>query len=116
MATRLFPQDVPSLKTLVLGGEAVRPDNVTDWVDHVRLINSYGPAENTISSTVRLVTPDSSQASNIGKGNGSLTWIVDPVNHNLLTPVVSPDLTESNLHLLMCIRDVSESLSYKARS
>jgi non-ribosomal peptide synthetase component F len=88
VATLLHPHELPRLKFLVLVGEAVRPDNVSRWADHVALMNGYGPAECTIQSSIGFLTP-SSVAGNIGKGLGDLLWIADPGNHNLLTPVVS---------------------------
>ena len=44
----------PSVRLVVLGGEAVRADCVARWrdltPDHVRLVNTYGPTEATIVS------------------------------------------------------------------
>ncbi|KAI0543748.1 hypothetical protein F4679DRAFT_592290 [Xylaria curta] len=43
---RLFAQfHIPSLQTLLLGGEVVTCDDIDAWRDHVRVIHSYGPAE-----------------------------------------------------------------------
>lgn len=36
------PQDIPNLKTLVLGGEALSRLDVETWADHLQLINGYG--------------------------------------------------------------------------
>lgn len=44
----LHPDDVPSLQTLALGGEAVTQDVVEKWASRLNLINGYGPAEATI--------------------------------------------------------------------
>ncbi|MGW4464799.1 amino acid adenylation domain-containing protein [Micromonospora sp. NPDC004704] len=45
----------PGLRTVVIGGEAVRADAVRRWRRHavpgVRLINSYGPTETTVVAT-----------------------------------------------------------------
>jgi len=39
------PASVPSLKTLVCGGEAMSLENVVKWAPHVQLVNGYGPTE-----------------------------------------------------------------------
>ncbi|KAL8713658.1 MAG: hypothetical protein Q9220_002184 [cf. Caloplaca sp. 1 TL-2023] len=39
------PEDVPSLRTLILAGEEVKKEHVERWANHVRLINCYGPSE-----------------------------------------------------------------------
>jgi len=36
------PSDVPSLVTLVLGGEAMSQSHITAWADKLELINAYG--------------------------------------------------------------------------
>ena len=38
----ISPDQVPDLKTLVLGGEALGSDNIDTWVDRVYLVNGYG--------------------------------------------------------------------------
>lgn len=39
------PEDVPSLRTIVLAGEEVKKEQVERWAGMVRLINCYGPSE-----------------------------------------------------------------------
>lgn len=39
------PEDVPSLKTLALGGEALQANDVATWGDRLFLTNGYGPTE-----------------------------------------------------------------------
>lgn len=89
VAGMLDPSQVPSLKTLALGGEAVRQENVTTWADSVYLINIYGPAECSIWSTVFPGLLSNTPASNIGVGIGALMWVVDPNNVNRLAPIGS---------------------------
>lgn len=45
VAALLDPKEVPNLRTLTLGGEANSQGLVDKWVPHLKLINSYGPAE-----------------------------------------------------------------------
>jgi non-ribosomal peptide synthetase component F len=44
VANLFVPADVPSLKTLVLGGEAVTQENIRRWAGDIQLFNCYGPA------------------------------------------------------------------------
>lgn len=45
VADQLYPDDVPSLKVLVVGGEALTETLVSRWADRVALINIYGVTE-----------------------------------------------------------------------
>ncbi|KAL8761655.1 MAG: hypothetical protein Q9184_002239 [Pyrenodesmia sp. 2 TL-2023] len=81
------PEDVPTLKTLVYGGEAVKQENVSRWVGKVRLFNCYGPAECGACAIGEFTRSDSRPA-NIGRHfGGELCWVVDPENHDRLLPV-----------------------------
>ncbi|MEU3822374.1 amino acid adenylation domain-containing protein [Streptomyces sp. NPDC030392] len=49
-----------SLRLLILGGEAVRPEPLAAWrarVPHVRVCNAYGPTETTVTATTYDVLP-----------------------------------------------------------
>jgi amino acid adenylation domain-containing protein len=82
VARLIEPPAVPSLKTLVLSGEAVAKDLVIQWAAKVNLINAYGPAECQICTVQRrLLTPD--DCAKIGRGVGCSTWIIDPESGNL---------------------------------
>lgn len=82
----LYPADVPTLKRLNNGGEALNRDVIERWADHVELYNLYGPAETTINQTASARLSTSSPASNIGPAYGSHVWIVDERDHNRLVP------------------------------
>ncbi|PHH92901.1 hypothetical protein CDD83_3732 [Cordyceps sp. RAO-2017] len=88
VAAMISPAEVPSLKVLVLSGEAVTSSSLRKWAASVHVINSYGPAECSVTS---VVAPPSRQSplhpSAIGKGAGALTWLVDPHDHNRLSPI-----------------------------
>lgn len=86
VAALLDPKDVPDLKTLVLGGEAVSQSLVDRWAKNVTMIDSYGPAECTIWTSHALPGPTVSPA-NIGWGVGCRTWVVEISDHNRLAPV-----------------------------
>lgn len=87
VASTLHPSQVPGLRTLALGGEAVKQESVTVWANAVQLINVYGPAECSIWSTCQPGVTSTTSPSNIGRGVGSLNWIVDANNHKRLCPV-----------------------------
>ena len=77
---------VPSLKVFVFGGEALNLDDVQPWVDKVRVLNAYSPAE----VMNWFVEPQTGESDVIAIGRltpNMLGWIVDPENHNHLLPV-----------------------------
>ena len=87
VASLIQPHDVPTLQTLVLGGEAVKQENVSRWVGRVRLFNCYGPAECGACAIGQFNHQDSRPA-NIGRQfGGELCWVVDPENHCRLIPI-----------------------------
>ncbi|KAL9002482.1 MAG: hypothetical protein Q9188_004583 [Gyalolechia gomerana] len=87
VASLMGPEDVPTLQTLVYGGEAVKQENVSRWVGKVRLFNCYGPAECGACAIGEFLHPDSRPA-NIGRQfGGQLCWAVDPEDHNRLLPI-----------------------------
>ncbi|KAK6425930.1 NRPS protein, partial [Elasticomyces elasticus] len=82
-ARLLDPQAVPALKTLILAGEAMQPNDVLTWAPQVDLKNWYGPAE-CVSSTVQEAVTDLSQTSNIGRAYGLNSWIVSASGDHLV--------------------------------
>ena len=82
------PENVPSLKKLALGGEAVTKENIQRWAGKVSLFNCYGPAE--IGTCVVSATPISSvaRAETVGQRlSSTLCWLTDPSDHNKLVPI-----------------------------
>lgn len=54
----LLPEDVPSLRIIILGGEACPPTVASRWCrPGRRVFNSYGPTEATVVATVAEVLP-----------------------------------------------------------
>jgi amino acid adenylation domain-containing protein/thioester reductase-like protein/non-ribosomal peptide synthase protein (TIGR01720 family) len=87
VAAMLTPDQVPTLKTLILGGESLTRDNVRVWANHVDLWNTFGPAECCVYCTAYpLLTPDSDPTV-LGYALGSINWVVNPSDHNKLSPV-----------------------------
>ncbi|GAB1316519.1 hypothetical protein MFIFM68171_06729 [Madurella fahalii] len=85
----LSPEDVPGLTTVVLGGEAITNDCIDRWAARTRLINGYGPTENTIAATACVVdpNPDTRDRASIGRGITCRTWVVDAEDHTRLVPI-----------------------------
>lgn len=86
VATLLIPEEVPSLHTLVLGGEAITQEQVNRWRGHVRVANGFGPTEASVYCSINADLLSAS-ATNIGTSVGGHNWIVDPLNHESLTPL-----------------------------
>ncbi|KAF4209884.1 hypothetical protein CNMCM5878_005007 [Aspergillus fumigatiaffinis] len=82
----LSPADVPSIRTLVLGGEAMSRTIVAKCGGQVRLLNAYGPAEccmlSTLQPNVSTIDP-----SNIGYATGGACWVVDKADATKLMPI-----------------------------
>ncbi|KAI0531604.1 hypothetical protein GGR58DRAFT_518407 [Xylaria digitata] len=84
---RIFqPEDVPGLKTLLLGGEALPQESLEVWASKVYLAQMYGPSEAVIWCTSSKLMPDSA-ANNIGRGLAAVLWVVSPTNHDHLCPI-----------------------------
>ncbi|KAH1856312.1 Nonribosomal peptide synthetase 1, partial [Aspergillus fumigatus] len=87
IASIIEPSTVPSLEVLACGGEKLSREVVTKWAHRVKLINGYGPTETTIFAVLNNVSPTTDPAC-IGYGIPcTLTWVVDPENHDRLTPL-----------------------------
>ncbi|KAI1811266.1 hypothetical protein GGS20DRAFT_123086 [Poronia punctata] len=89
----LSPERIPTVKTLIFGGEALHLRDVERWWGKVQIIHIYGPCECTPGSTINYgndgaVNPE--EAVHVGKGVGLVGWIVDPEDHNRLVPPGSP--------------------------
>ena len=85
----LKPEDFPSVKTLICGGELIFDKELSMWRDKVDMYLAYGPTEFTYicSSTVRVTAEMSSGGRNLGKSFGCRSWIVDRNDHAKLVPV-----------------------------
>ena len=78
------PRQMPSLRTLLVGGEAVDKATIDKWVNHVLLLNCYGPAE-CGPSVMTEITP-MHRPESIGYPLCVVCWIVDPDDSEILTP------------------------------
>ncbi|KAF2149248.1 acetyl-CoA synthetase-like protein [Myriangium duriaei CBS 260.36] len=87
VAGLLSPDEVPTLKTLVLGGEAATRGNMKTWAEHVELIICYGPAETSIYCMGAEPATLTSDPAYLGRGIGCKLWVVDPGDWNQLVPL-----------------------------
>lgn len=88
VAKLLEPDEVPSLKTLIVGGEAMTADLVHKWASRVRLLNVYGPTETSMVVTTKHVTP-TTDPHNIGQPLNTTGIIVLDLHANRGAPVGS---------------------------
>ena len=86
-AQLLDPVAIPTLSTLVLAGEPIKPQDIALWCSRLRLKNTYGPAECTVTATACDLIETSESVGNIGSGVGVTTWVVDPMEGAHLLPI-----------------------------
>lgn len=88
VARLLDPDTVPSLRTLTLGGEKVTAREWERWRNSAHVINGYGPAECSVCCAA-YSRKHGFQSGIIGQAVGSVGWVVDPFDHNRMTPLGS---------------------------
>ena len=87
VARLLSPEAVPSLRVLILGGEAIAATDIHAWADRLHLINAYGPAECSVMSSANINMTANTHPGNIGRGLGAVLWVTDATDHNRLSPI-----------------------------
>lgn len=87
VARLLQSVDLPSLKTLVLGGEGLSKSDVETWSARLRLIQAYGPTECTITCAITHPLSLSSNPRSLGLPSGCCAWVVNSNDHNKLVPI-----------------------------
>ncbi|KAL8889959.1 MAG: hypothetical protein Q9215_002828 [Flavoplaca cf. flavocitrina] len=80
------PSEVPTLRTLAIGGEALPQDRVQRWAEKVRFIQIYGPAEVGICLAIDMKPNTSPETVGFPLPNASC-WLVDPEDSDRLVPV-----------------------------
>ncbi|ODA82518.1 hypothetical protein RJ55_01025 [Drechmeria coniospora] len=86
VARLLVPKEVPTLDTVILGGEMLRKGDIERWWGRVKLIHLYGQSECTSNGTINHEASSAQDVLHIGKGAGLTTWVVNPDDHNVLLP------------------------------
>jgi amino acid adenylation domain-containing protein len=82
----IAPQQVPTLKVLVLGGEPLTRRMIDVWEPFVDIDNAYGPTEAAIISACNGPLSRGSMASCIGQGVTGSVWLTVPCDHTKLVP------------------------------
>ncbi|KAG9241341.1 hypothetical protein BJ878DRAFT_570265 [Calycina marina] len=81
------PSDVPTLKTLAVGGEALSQDGLKQWLEQVSVIQIYGPAEVGICLSIEMRL-NKTRAETVGFPLPNCScWLVDPDDVQKLVPV-----------------------------
>jgi amino acid adenylation domain-containing protein len=83
----LKPACMPTLKTILTGGEAPTKDNLLVWADKVSLHLATGPSECTVYCSATDPVEPSSNPQSIGTALGCRTWIVEPTDHTKLASI-----------------------------
>ncbi|PYI34341.1 acetyl-CoA synthetase-like protein [Aspergillus indologenus CBS 114.80] len=81
------PADLPSLKTIILNGEAVDGPVVATWAPHCTIVNGYGPCECSVVCAINPAVDPNTQPGNIGHSVGGTCWVVNPQDHHSLVPI-----------------------------
>ncbi|KAI4235773.1 MAG: hypothetical protein L6R40_006368 [Gallowayella cf. fulva] len=80
------PSEVPTLKTLSIGGEALPQERVQRWAEKVRFIQIYGPAE--VGICLAMDMKPSTRPETIGYPLPHCScWLVDPEDSECLVPI-----------------------------
>ena len=88
VAALLRPDAVPTLKTLVLAGEAVTEQVIKLWCPVVDLHNCYGPAESSIYCAWQSQLGHAQRhPANIGWGMAANLWVADSADYKSPAPV-----------------------------
>lgn len=77
---------IPTLKTLVMGGEAITTEDLKTWIGKYRVINAYGPAENA-AWFCRDQKAQESKTISFGRLSTGYAWIVDAEDAEKLLPI-----------------------------
>ena len=78
------PDEVPTLQTLIVGGESLQADIIERWSGR-EIINVYGPTETSMVVAAKRIDGSSSPR-NIGKPFGSVFAVILEVDSNELVP------------------------------
>ena len=83
------PSDLPSVETLLMGGESPSMSVIEAWKPYHRttLINVYGVSECAIWNSANSNLRNSEKITNIGRPFGCAFWIVDLQDSNRLLPI-----------------------------
>lgn len=85
----IHPEEVPSLRTICVGGEPIRNSQIKEWAPKVQLRQTYGSAE-TAAVVASAALDASSTVSSVGKPTTARCWLTHPADINQLVPIGAP--------------------------
>ncbi|KAI1317089.1 hypothetical protein F5Y16DRAFT_419931 [Xylariaceae sp. FL0255] len=85
----LRPEEVPSLRTICVGGEAIRHSQIKQWAPSVHLRQTYGSAETAAVVASSGLDP-SAAVTNVGIPTTAKCWLTHPADINQLVPIGAP--------------------------
>lgn len=78
-------KQIPSLRTLTLGGEPLTHANIKNAIDAgIRVINAYGPTETCIDAAINNAVTLNTNPNNIGRVKSCCAWILQLDNDDQL--------------------------------
>lgn len=83
----LRPEQFPTLKKLIVGGETLTRPLIEIWANKTQLINAYGPTETCVCSLANLSVSTGIFGGNIGTSIACHPWVVNPNNKRQLMPI-----------------------------
>lgn len=87
VANLIFPEEAPTLETIVLAGEPVTRETIQRWAGHVKLTDAYGPSETAVYCSGNVNVSTDAHPAHIGRAIGATMWIVNPDDHNKLSAI-----------------------------
>ena len=79
------PSQTSSLETIIVGGQATKPDTISRWSDLVRLVNVYGPTEATVCTSLEICSSKNLLPS-IGQPIDNVEYLVVDRDMNPIVP------------------------------
>ncbi|KAF2149161.1 acetyl-CoA synthetase-like protein [Myriangium duriaei CBS 260.36] len=83
----LHPESIPSVRTIILGGEPMTTTIQGVWGSRVDLRLAYGQSESSTVCSAATIQPDTTSPNNIGRAAGARLWIIDQENYDQLAPI-----------------------------
>lgn len=83
----MSPEEVPTIKRLIQGGEPLSQKDIDIWADKVILGNAYGPSECSVMASCLSDVLRTSEPSNIGYPAACAHWVTEPANMHRLVPI-----------------------------
>lgn len=101
-------QAPPSLKTIIIGGEACAPDVVRDWAKKCLVVNVYGPTESTVCTSLGACDSKTWDRPLIGQPFRNVEYVILDENQKPLSPGTPGELYIGGIQLAVGYVDEPE--------